>query len=90
MAAQMPDNVGYRISDDYEAILRSFGAGQLSLTYIHEVLVNMRVSDERSRSLGRIIRKSHEDYRALRSTGVGGIRALTGKSPSQLPQSLMK
>jgi glycosyltransferase involved in cell wall biosynthesis len=80
----------YRIAADYEAILRWFGKGELSLTYIPEVLVKMRVGGESNRSLGRIIRKSREDYRALRSTGVGGLRALAWKNLSKLPQFLTK
>jgi glycosyltransferase involved in cell wall biosynthesis len=80
----------YRISADYEAILRWFGKGQLTLTYIPEVLVKMRVGGESNRSLGHIIRKSCEDYQALRSTGVGSIRALAWKNLRKLPQFLAK
>jgi len=83
-------NIDYRIAADYEAILRWFGKGGLSLTYIPEVLVKMRVGGESNRSLGRIILKSREDYRALRSTGVGGVRALAWKNLSKLPQFLTK
>ena len=80
----------YRIAADYEAILRWFGKGGLSVAYVPEVLVKMRLGGESNRSLGRIIRKSREDYRALRSTGVGGIRALAWKNLSKLPQFLTK
>lgn len=83
-------NTDYRISADYEAILRWFGKGGLSLTYIPEVLVKMRVGGESNRSLGRIIQKSHEDYRALRTNGVGGIQALAWKNLSKLPQFIKK
>lgn len=80
----------YRISADYEAILRWFGKGGLSTAYVPEVLVKMRVGGESNRSFGRIILKSREDYRALRSTGVGGLRALAWKNMSKLPQFLTK
>lgn len=51
----------------------------------------MRVGGESNRSLGRILRKSREDYSALRSSGVGGgVRALAWKNLSKLPQFLMK
>lgn len=78
----------YQISAHYEAILRWFGKGKLSLTYIPEVLVKMRKGGKSNRSLGRILRKSFEDYRALRSNGVGGIQALVWKNLSKLPQFL--
>lgn len=83
-------NTDYQISADYEAILRWFGKGGLSLSYIPEVLVKMRVGGESNRSLGQIIRKSREDYRALRSNGVGGLQALARKNLSKLPQFLNK
>lgn len=83
-------NTDYRIAADYEAILRWFGKGGLSLTYIPEVLVKMRLGGESNRSLDRIILKSREDYRALRSNGVGGFGALAWKNLSKLPQFLTK
>ncbi len=83
-------NTEYRIAADYEAILRWFGKGGLSLTYVPEVLVKMRVGGESNRSLGRILRKSREDYSALRTNGVGGVGALAWKNLSKLPQFLKK
>jgi glycosyltransferase len=80
----------YQIAADYEAVLRWFGKGGLSLAYVPEVLVKMRVGGESNRSLGRIIHKSREDYRALRTNGVGGVRALAWKNLSKLPQFLTK
>lgn len=76
----------YQIAADYEAMLRYFGRGGIEPTYIPEVLVKMRVGGESNASLSRIIRKSREDYRALRSSGVGGLGALAWKNLSKLPQ----
>ncbi len=57
---------------------------------IPEVLVKMRVDGASNRSLGNILRKSREDYRALRNSGVGGLRALAWKNLSKLPQFLLR
>lgn len=76
----------YKISADYEAILRYFGCGTIRAAYIPEVLVKMRVGGESNRSLKHILRKSREDYRALRSSGVGGFRTLAWKNLRKLPQ----
>lgn len=81
-------DTSYQISADYEAILRWFGKGGIRSTYLPEVLVKMRVGGESNRSLGRILHKSREDYRALRSSGVGGLGALAWKNLSKLPQFL--
>lgn len=78
----------YRIAADYDSILRYFGRGGISAAYLPEVLVKMRLGGESNRSLGRILRKSHEDYRALRENGVGGLGALAWKNMSKLPQFL--
>ena len=76
----------YRIAADYDAILRWFGHGGIRAVYIPEVFVKMRVGGESNRSLSRIILKSREDYRALRSNGVGGLWALALKNLSKIPQ----
>ena len=78
----------FRIAADYDAILRYFGKGELKLAYLPEVLVKMRVGGESNRSLERILRKSREDYRALRKNRIGGAPALVWKNLSKLQQFL--
>ncbi len=46
--------------------------GQVVYLPLVLVLVRMRVGGESNRSLSRILRKSREDYRALRENGIGG------------------
>lgn len=80
-------NTDYRIAADYEAILRWLGAG-IALSYIPKVLVRMRMGGASNRSLGQIWRKSQEDYRALRTHGVGGLPTLAAKNFGKLGQFL--
>jgi glycosyltransferase len=54
--------------------------------YLPQVLVRMRVGGVSNRSLGKILRKSLEDDRALRANRVGGLGALAWKNLSKLPQ----
>lgn len=79
-------DTGFQIAADYDAMLRYLAQGKIKLAYIPEVLVKMRVGGESNRSLARIMRKSREDYRALRKNGVGGVAALAWKNLSKLPQ----
>lgn len=79
-------DTSYQIAADYDAMLRWFWCNNIDPVYIPEVLVKMRVGGESNRSLERIWRKSVEDYRALRSNGVGGILALTSKNLRKVPQ----
>lgn len=79
-------DTSYRIAADYDCVLRLLGRGGLRALYIPEVLVKMRVGGASNRSLKNILRKSREDYRALRVNGVGGFGALAWKNLSKLPQ----
>lgn len=79
-------DTSYRIAADYDCVLRLLGRGQVRSVYIPEVLVKMRVGGASNRSLKNILRKSREDYRALRENGVGGLGALAWKNLSKLPQ----
>ncbi|WP_354689771.1 glycosyltransferase family 2 protein [Lentibacter algarum] len=83
-------NTNYSISADYEAILRWFGSGGIKSVYLPEIMVKMRIGGESNRSLERVIQKSFEDYRALRSTKMGGLVALSLKNLSKIPQFLGK
>jgi len=76
----------FRIAADYEAMLRWLVQGQIRLAYLPKVMVRMRVGGESNRSLERILRKSREDYRAIRRHGVGGIGTLAAKNFSKIGQ----
>lgn len=79
-------DTGFRIAADYDAMLRYLARGNIRLAYIPEVLVKMRVGGESNRSLSRILRKSREDYLALRRNEVGGLWALAWKNLGKLGQ----
>ncbi len=73
-------DTSFRIASDYDTVLRYFGKGGISAAYIPEVLVKMRVGGESNRSLSRVIRKSREDYRAIRDNQIGGLGTLAMKN----------
>jgi len=79
-------DTSYQIAADYDAMLRWLGAGRLRAAYIPEVLVKMRLGGESNRSLGRILQKSREDYRAIRNNGIGGIATLVMKNTRKIRQ----
>lgn len=83
-------DTAFRIAADYDTVLRYFGQGGISAGYVPEVLVKMRVGGESNRSLERILRKSREDYRALKKNGIGGIGTLAWKNLSKLSQFVIK
>jgi glycosyltransferase involved in cell wall biosynthesis len=83
-------DTSFHISGDYDAILRYLVKGNISLAYIPEVLVKMRIGGESNRSIERIFLKSREDFRAIRNNGVGGIGTLAAKNLLKINQFFAK
>ncbi|MBK9291138.1 MAG: glycosyltransferase [Bacteroidetes bacterium] len=89
------DNYGmfrteFRIAADYDIILRFLGKHRISTAYLPEVMVKMRVGGASNRSLKNIIRKSKEDWKAIRDNGVGHIHTLIFKNLSKVTQFIFK
>ncbi|EBA12400.1 glycosyltransferase family 2 protein [Roseobacter sp. CCS2] len=79
-------DTSYRIAGDYEAMLRFLTSGKVRLGYIPQVMVQMKMGGVSNRSFAHMIRKSREDYRAIRRHGVGGVGTLVAKNLSKLGQ----
>lgn len=79
-------DTSFRIAADYDSILRYFGKGGISAAYLPQVLVKMRVGGTSNASFQQILRKSHEDYRALRQNEIGGLGTLARKNFSKIGQ----
>ena len=76
----------YRISADYLSVLKLFSNVNFRSKYIPRVLVKMRVGGASNRSFRNIVMKSLEDYRALRSENIGGLKTLIFKNFRKLNQ----
>ncbi len=79
----------YRIAADYFSILQMFSDPAFKAVYLPEVLVKMRLGGASNRSIKSIVRKSREDWDALKRTNVGalsGVGALFWKNFSKLTQ----
>ena len=79
-------DTAFQIAADYDAILRYLGNSGITAAYLPEVLVKMRLGGASNRSFSRIVRKSCEDYRALRKNGVGGAGTLLWKNLRKVVQ----
>lgn len=75
----------FRIAADYDCMLRFLKAG-ICVSYIPHLQVRMRVGGASNRSLANIVRKSREDFRALRKNEIGAVVALVCKNLRKLPQ----
>lgn len=83
-------DTSFSIAADYDAMLRYLAIGKIKLAYVPHVLVKMRMGGESNRSLERILKKSREDYRAIRKNKVGGIGTLAAKNFSKINQFFVK
>ena len=79
-------NTKYRISADYDLILRFFGQEHVRAVYIPQVLTKMRLGGLSNGSFMSILRKMQEDYTALRCNKVGGIWTLLLKNLRKINQ----
>jgi glycosyltransferase len=80
-------DLSYRIAADYESILRYFSKPGFKACYIQETLITMRLGGASNGSVSSILRKSREDFRALRKNSIPHpLIALAWKNFSKLPQ----
>lgn len=83
-------DLAYRIAGDYDALLRYLGSEQVSVLYLPEVLVKMRVGGASNGNLKQILRKSKEDISAMRHNGINPLVALPYKNLSKIPQFFVR
>ena len=79
-------DTSYKISADYEFILRIFKDQFLKFEYLPKVITMMRLGGISNGSLRNIALKVKEDYRAMRKHKVGNIFTLVRKTLSKLDQ----
>lgn len=80
-------DVEYRISGDYEAMLRLLvRRSSQQVAYIPHELVHMRLGGASNRGFASLLKKTKEDWRAIRSNSVGGLVTLVSKNIRKLPQ----
>ena len=83
-------DTGFKIAADYDSVLRFLGREKISIHYIPEVLVKMRVGGASNKSLKNLVQKSREDMRAMKNNGVGHLGSLFVKNVSKVPQFFRK
>ncbi|MFB5743697.1 glycosyltransferase family 2 protein [Cedecea sp. S5-13] len=81
-------NLDYRISADYDSLIRYLWTNNATLSYLPKVLTRMRVGGMSNRSFANIVQKSKEDIKAMRNNGLLWPVVLICKNLSKLPQFL--
>ncbi len=83
-------NTSFRISADYDYMLRLFSNSKTNSFFNNRTMINMRLGGISNNSVKNIIRKSKEDYKALKNNNIGGLVALFIKNFSKLSQFTSK
>jgi len=83
-------DTNYKISGDYDFILRYFSQTSGKSIYIPEVLYKMRLGGISNRNSKNIRLKMCEDLNAIRTNSVGGIKTLVFKNLSKINQFIIK
>ena len=79
-------DTSYTCAADYDFMMRVLRTYGVEPAYLRMVLVKMRIGGISNRSLKHIVKKSREDWRAIRRNGVGGLHTLLWKNLGKLGQ----
>ena len=75
-------DLNYKISSDYDIILRVFKNRNFKFSYIPIVITKMTIGGESNKTLKNILNKSIEDYNIISKHNIGGIYTLFLKNIS--------
>nr|AXL96544.1 glycosyltransferase [Providencia alcalifaciens] len=83
-------DLGFKISADYDSLLRYLWSNKVSISYLPKVVTKMRIGGESNRSLMNILKKTKEDIRALKKNNISWFYPVIMKNISKLPQFIKK
>lgn len=78
-------NLSYKVSADYDFIIRLFSVHKANGFYIPTIITDMKIGGASNRNLRAILLKTSEDWRIMRSYGLG-LKCLLFKNFSKLGQ----
>lgn len=79
-------NLNYKISADYDFMVRVLLDKSLKFGYLPKVITKMRLGGESNRSLKNIILKTKEDYLIIKRNNIGNFFPLIRKNTSKFKQ----
>ena len=83
-------DTNFKISADYDFMLRVLMNPENKVSYLPMVLCRMRVGGASNKSMNAMLQKSKEDLKAIRRNKVGNLHTLIMKNFSKIPQFFMK
>jgi len=83
-------DINFKISADYDFILRVLTNSKYKIYYLHEILYRMRIGGASNQSLSSILQKTKEDFKAIQRNKIGATNTLIMKNLSKIPQFFIK
>ena len=81
----------YKISGDYDFLIRIFKVKNLSISYLNKTLIKMRHGGKSNKNIYLFILKKYEDYKALKKNKIlFPLNALFWKSFIKIPQLFIR
>ena len=83
-------NTNYKISSDYDFLIRVFTNYDIRKQYIKKTLIKMRIGGTSNKSITNLFRKSFEDFKIIKKNKIGGFLTLLNKNYSKISQLFQK
>ena len=83
-------DLNFKISADYDFMLRIFKDESLKIQYFPFVITRMRIGGISNKNIKNILIKTFEDYKAIRKNKIGNIGTLFRKNISKIKQLYKK
>ena len=79
-------DLNYKISSDYESMLRYILNGNINCKYIDKTLIKMRVGGVSNKNLKSIIKKTKEDMGIMKKFKINPLKGILYKNLSKMNQ----
>ncbi|MCX3070492.1 glycosyltransferase family 2 protein [Providencia stuartii] len=83
-------DLNFKISADYDSLLRYLWLNNISISYLPKVVTKMRIGGASNRSFYNILKKTQEDIMALKKNNIPWPYPLIMNNLSKLPQFMKK
>jgi len=83
-------NTDYRISSDYDFLIRAVTNKEIKKQYINQTLMKMRIGGTSNKSILNLLKKTFEDYKIIKINKIGGFLTLLNKNYSKIRQFYQK
>ena len=83
-------NTDYRISSDYDFLIRALTNKEIKKQYIKKTLIKMRIGGASNKSILNLFKKTFEDYKIIKKNKIGGFLTLLNKNFLKIRQLYQK